>query len=71
MFDIYSSNYTLAVIGLSSRYNKAFATREAANQHMYKLCFKHGLQITEVWNDHHDKTYHCTNGVTFYIQKAR
>jgi hypothetical protein len=37
---------------------------------MYKLCDKHGLQIEEVWNDNHDKTYICNKGVTFYIQRS-
>lgn len=71
MFDFTYKNYTLAVIGLNKKYNKSFASRDAANSYMYDLCSRYGLKINEVWNDHHDKTYHCTNGVTFYIQKAR
>jgi hypothetical protein len=46
---INSHNYSFAVIGLGKKsYSKVFPTREAANQHMYNLCSKHGLQITEV-----------------------
>jgi hypothetical protein len=37
---------------------------------MYKLCNKYNLNIEEVWNDNHDKTYLCNKGVTFYIQRA-
>ena len=65
------SNYSLAVIGLDRKYNKGFATRTAANEYMYKLCGKFDLKINEVWNDKHSKTYHCSNGVTFYIQRTR
>jgi hypothetical protein len=70
MFDIYSHNYSFAVIGLSKKYNKSFSTRSAANEYMYKLCHKFGLTIEETYNDNHDKTYLCTKGVTFYIQRA-
>ena len=63
-------NYSCTVIGLSKRHNKIFLTRQAANEYMYKLCYKYGLTVKEVWDDNHDKTYHCTKGVTFYIQRA-
>ena len=63
-------NYSCAIVGLPKKYNRTFATRSAANQYMYNLCNKFGLQVKEVWNDNHDKTYHCTKGVTFYIQRS-
>lgn len=63
-------SYSVAVVGLPRRYNRVFLTRDAANDYMYKVCRKLGLAITEVWNDNHDKTYHCNHGVTFYIQRA-
>lgn len=68
--NINSHNYSVAVIGLTKKHNKIFATRDAANKYMYKLCNKYGLKIEEVWNDNHDKTYLCNKGVTFYIQRA-
>ena len=68
--DTEAHSYSCAVIGLSKRHNKMFPTREAANAYMYKLCKKYGLVIDEVWDDKHDKTYHCTHGVTFYIQRV-
>ncbi len=67
---INSHNYSLAVIGLPKKFNKTFPTRSAANTYMYKLCDKFGLRIEKVWDDNHDKTYHCNQGVTFYIQRA-
>ena len=71
LFDLFTRGYTVAVIGLDSRrYNRVFSTREAANEYMYKVCSKHNLTVEEVWDDKHDKTYHCNNGVTFYIQRA-
>lgn len=63
-------NYSFAVIGLGKQRSRVFPTREAANEHMRNLCAKHGLVVEEVWNDNHDKTYICSNGVTFYIQRT-
>lgn len=71
MFDLNFNNYSLAVVGLNSKYNRGFVTRDAANNYMYKLCQKFGLKIEEIYNDKHDKTYRCNQGVTFYIQRAR
>ena len=70
MFDFETNTYSLAVIGLSKKHNRTFSTRNAANEYMYKLCSKYNLSIEEVWDDNHDKTYLCTKGVTFYIQRA-
>ena len=61
--------YSFASTGIKTR-SKVFPTREAANKYMYKLCNKNGLQILETWNDHHDKTYCCSNGIKFYIQRV-
>lgn len=65
----FGHQYSLAVVGLSSRLNRIFTTREAATDYMRKLCSKFGLVIEETWNDNHDKTYLCDKGVTFYIQR--
>lgn len=48
-----------------------FSSRQAANEYMYDLCSKFGLHIVKIWDDNHDKTYICDNGVTFYIQRAQ
>lgn len=64
-------NYTFAVIGLKKEKCRLFRSRAAANDYMYSLCRKHGLQIVDVWDDHHDKTYICQNGVRFFIQRSK
>jgi hypothetical protein len=48
MFTFDSHNYSFAVVGLGKNQTKVFPSRDAANQYMYKLCDKHGLQIEEV-----------------------
>lgn len=62
--------YSFATVGLKKHYDKMFSSRQAANEYMYDLCSKFGLHIVKIWDDHHDKTYICDNGVTFYIQRA-
>lgn len=62
--------YTLTTIGLRRDYSKVFYTRETANQYMYKLLAKFGLKIKDIYNDKHDKTYCCNNGVQVFIQRA-
>lgn len=63
-----SHNYSFAAVGLKTP-SKTFVSRYAANEHMYKLMYRHGLKIEQVWDDKHYKTYHCTNGVIFYIHR--
>ena len=73
MFEYNNTNehtYSLAVIGLSKNYDRLFSSRQAANDYMYSICQKKGIQIKTVWDDHHDKTYICDNGITYYIQRA-
>ncbi len=64
-----SHTYSLAATGMKIK-PMTFGTRDQANKEMYKICSKNGLHIEEVWDDHHDKTYICNNGVRFYIQRA-
>lgn len=61
--------YSFACEGLNHVRSREFPTREAANDLMYALCSKHGLNIVKVWDDHHDKTYCCDNGVKFFISR--
>lgn len=63
-------NYSFAVVGLGKHLDAIFGSREAATEHMYSVCRKYGLHINKVYDDNHDKTYICDNGVTFYIQRA-
>lgn len=62
--------YSLASVGLGNNVSELFASREAAEQKMYSIVGKRGLVIREIWDDRHDKTYNCDNGVSFYIQRA-
>lgn len=71
MFNFFNHHsYTVAAIGLPQKYSKVFYSRQEANDYMYKVCRKYGITIREIWEDNHDKTYHCTKGVTFFIQRA-
>ena len=69
MYEYFTHQYTLASTGLGRNVDKVYFSRDAATQKMYKLCKKHNLQIQEVYDDNHDKTYICNNGVRFYIQR--
>ena len=70
MFNCWNSNhnYSLAVTGLKVK-SKVFSTREDANQMMYKIMAEYHLTLQKVFDDNHDKTYVCDNGVRFYIQR--
>ena len=48
---------------------KRFGSREAANQAMYKYMAKHHITLKEIYDDKHNKTYVCDNGIRFYIQR--
>lgn len=61
--------YSFASTGLGVK-DKEFSTRQAAEEYMYSICDKRGLSIEKVYDDKHDKTYICANGVRFYIQRA-
>lgn len=60
-----SHYYTFSCTGLKRVKNKTFA-----KQYMYEICGKNGLQIKEIWEDHHEITYSCTDGVKFFIHRA-
>lgn len=70
MFNYYPLNhtYTLEVVGMKSK-TRRFATRQAANNAMYELVGRHNLQLAEVYDDKHFKTYLFTNGVRIYINR--
>ena len=69
MFDYYFSNtYVLNATGIKMR-EKRFGSREAANQAMYKYMAKYHITLKEIYDDKHNKTYVCDNGIRFYIQR--
>lgn len=62
--------YSIVSSGLKRDFSKSFCTREAANECMYKTLAKNHLSVAKVYDDKHDKTYKCGDGVTFYIQRS-
>jgi len=60
--------YTFAVEGIKER-DMTFMSRQAANNHMYDIISKYGLQLKEVWDDKHFKTYIFSNGVRIHINR--
>lgn len=60
--------YTLTVDGLSVK-DMRFASRQAANVEMYKIIGNYGLQLQEVYDDKHFKTYIFANGVRIHINR--
>lgn len=60
--------YCLAATGLRMR-TQNFNSRESAKEKMYAVMSKNGLQLLEVYDDKHFKTYVCTDGVRFYINR--
>lgn len=69
-FGSYGHSYSLATVGLKRDVFKTFSSREAANEYMYRVLAKNHLAIKKVYDDKHDKTYKCGDGVTFFIQRA-
>lgn len=69
LFNLNNHSYSFAVTGLKVR-AKNFPSRNAANEQMYKVMSKYGLVLLETYNDNHDKTYVCNNGVKFYIHRV-
>ena len=68
MYEFTKHTYTLAVEGLKVK-DGYFASRQAANNEMYKIIGKYGLQLREVWDDKHFKTYIFENGVRIHINR--
>lgn len=66
MFNFETHTYTVATIGAKVK-AKSFSSRQAANNYMYDQIGRLGLQIEEVYDDKHFKTYICSNGVRFFV----
>lgn len=72
MFDyFYQPRHTYSVVVTDSnhRYCRSFSSRENAKLKMYALCRKWGVQVVKVWDDNHDKTYICSDGSQFHINR--
>lgn len=68
--DFCRHTYTLAAEGLKVK-TKRFASRQAANEEMYKIVGKQGLQLTKVYDDKHFKTYIFSNGTRIHINREQ
>lgn len=61
--------YTVGSTGLKKNCDKTFLSRQTANNYMYRLCKKYDLDIIEVYDDKHSKTYVCNNGIKFFVNR--
>lgn len=69
--DINTRRYSFALVRPGKRtLQREFYSRHAANQFMYDRCARLNIKIIETWDDNHDKTYICSDGSSFYIQRA-
>lgn len=72
VFSGYNANnvhrYSFAATGLRMK-SKEFDSRDEAKEQMYKVLSKNHLTILKIYDDKHDKTYVCNNGVKFYINR--
>ena len=60
--------YSFAATGIKIP-SKEFENREEAKDNLYREVSKHKLHIIKIYDDKHDKTYVCDNGVKFYINR--
>lgn len=80
MFDVLASGLLGCLIGAKHRYSIAatgvkfkdreFGSRRSAEACMYDYLRKNGLQVKEIYDDKHYKTYLCGNGIRFYINRV-
>lgn len=61
--------YSLSATGMKF-HDKLYSSRDAAKKDMYKCMARKGLTLMQVYDDKHYKTYICSNGVRFYINRA-
>lgn len=71
MFGLFSFGnhfYTLTATGLNFRTHR-YNNREEATQAMYDIMSRKSLDLKEVYDDKHYKTYVCSDNVRFYINR--
>ena len=69
MYNSLEHRYSFAASGLKMK-DKIYCSRQEANEEMYRIIKKYNLRVLKVYEDNHDKTYVCDNGVVFYIHRA-
>ncbi len=64
------NKYTLSSNGLKKEKTYHYTSRDKAEEKMYSILDKMGTRAVTVLEDNEDKTYICSNGVRFYIQRS-
>lgn len=67
---MFEDKYSFVFDNKKKLLSKYFTTREEATEYMYDVCGKYGLKISKVYDDKHNKTYICSNGYKFFIQRV-
>lgn len=49
--------------------DKVYGTRDRAEDKMYHLMHKYDIVLSEAYKDKHDRTYKCTDGYEFHINR--
>lgn len=65
----FSHRYELNLFQGPRDLDEVFWSRSAAESRMYEICDKYDLQIVKVYPDKHFKTYICSNGAIFHINR--
>ena len=50
-------------------FEKIYFNRHTAEKDMYRLMNKYSTHTVKMYDDKHDKTYICDNGIKFYITR--
>lgn len=66
--DFGGHTYSLTASGIKF-HDRVYGNRDAAKRDMYEYMSRKGLALQDVYDDNHYKTYICTNGVRFYINR--
>ena len=64
-----SHRYELNLFQGPCNLDETYGSRSAAESRMYEICDKYNLQIVKVYPDKHFKTYICSSGATFHINR--
>lgn len=72
MFEFFNTDSRLYTLASTNRKfkDKVCGSREVAKRIMFAFTDKKGLQLVEVWDDHHFKTYIFDDGSRFFINRV-
>ena len=69
IIELNKHRYSLAATGIKFK-DREFLSRQVAEQELYRVLDKNHLYIKKIYDDKHYKTYICSNGVRFYINRV-